>query len=161
MPLYLPSVPPIYFPATAVADTNANALDDYEEGEWTAAVTFATPGNLSVVHSASLCRYTKVGRLVTVMGRVQTSTFTHTTASGAFHISGLPFTTINANPGAGSCAFRGSNLAQRPISLRVLQNGTTIEFQIHDGAAALATLTIAHVPTGGTVDIVFAATYDV
>ena len=35
----------ITFPATQSASTNANTLDDYEEGTWTPVLTFATPGN--------------------------------------------------------------------------------------------------------------------
>ena len=62
----------------------ANALDDYEEGNWTPAVKNGG-GTITTIHSA---KYTKVGRLV----HIQTY-FSYTTAnnSGAFQIQGLPF----------------------------------------------------------------------
>ena len=49
----------ITFPATQVPSSNANTLDDYEEGTWT-----ATPNtNLTVTNNVG--RYTKVGNIVT------------------------------------------------------------------------------------------------
>jgi hypothetical protein len=49
----------ITFPATQSASTNANTLDDYEEGTWTPTVT---SGNYTA--SATAGTYTKIGRLV-------------------------------------------------------------------------------------------------
>lgn len=86
----------LQFPASQNASANANTLDDYEEGTWTPTATFQTPGNLSVVYSTRTGSYTKVGRLVTVEMIIVTSTFTFTTSSGVFQITGLPFTVTGA-----------------------------------------------------------------
>ena len=72
---------------------SAELLDDYEEGTWTPAYgsssvptsTYATTGG----------RYTKVGRLVTVTGRIQMTN--STTNSGALTIGGFPFSASNHN----------------------------------------------------------------
>jgi hypothetical protein len=49
----------VKFPATQVASSDVNCLDDYEEGDY-------TPVANVVTFSAATGRYTKVGRLVTV-----------------------------------------------------------------------------------------------
>lgn len=85
----------IVFPATQNASANANTLDDYEEGTVTdtgIALTFTTPGNLSVTYSAREVSYTKIGNRCLVQGRIITSAFTLGTATGTLQITGaLPF----------------------------------------------------------------------
>lgn len=81
----------IKFPATQVASSDANTLDDYEEGTWTPAISFATPGNQSIVYSTQQGNYTKIGRLVTLSFVLATTTFTHTTAAGQLFFSTFPF----------------------------------------------------------------------
>ena len=84
------------FPATAVAVADANTLDDYEEGTWDAA--FATGGGTVTINTASnRCRYTKIGRLVTVNGFLQISSVSSPT--GPLLITGLPFTIPAATEG--------------------------------------------------------------
>jgi hypothetical protein len=70
-------------------------LDDYEEGTWTPALSFATPGDLSVTYTRNAGRYQKIGNTVYVSFTIVTSAFTYTTASGAARITGLPFTQLN------------------------------------------------------------------
>jgi hypothetical protein len=82
----------ITFPATQSASTDANTLDDYEEGTWT-----PTQGSgLTVVGTfSSSGTYTKVGRLCTVMGRINATTSLSFSSGNALICEGLPFTTIN------------------------------------------------------------------
>jgi hypothetical protein len=80
----------IGFPATQVASSDVNTLDDYEEGTFTPTATFATAGTLST--SSPVGVYTKIGNVVTVMGRI---TITKGTASGALTLGGLPFATTS------------------------------------------------------------------
>jgi hypothetical protein len=83
----------ISFPASASASSDANTLDDYEEGTWTPTFTSNLPGNLNIVYATNGRQgyYTKVGRLVTLNFFISMSTFTHTTASSFSKITGLPF----------------------------------------------------------------------
>ena len=50
----------ITFPASQSASTDANTLDDYEEGTWTPT---AISGYTSPVYGSQLGRYTKIGRI--------------------------------------------------------------------------------------------------
>jgi len=54
----------ITFPATAVAASDVNTLDDYEEGTWTP--TDSSGAGLSF--TVASCRYTKIGRTVAIQG---------------------------------------------------------------------------------------------
>jgi hypothetical protein len=58
----------ISFPATQSASSDANTLDDYEEGTWT--TTFSSPTNLTGTPGLDRATYTKIGRLVSISGRV-------------------------------------------------------------------------------------------
>ena len=82
----------ITFPATQSASSNANTLDDYEEGTWTPTATSAS-GSLTAYTSSGT--YTKIGR--TVFVRATISLTTVGTASGALNGGGLPFTAENTN----------------------------------------------------------------
>jgi len=77
----------ISFPATQSAQSDANTLDDYEEGTFTATLTPLTSGTITL--SASTCAYTKVGRKVTVTGELNTSAVSSPT--GRLRIGSLPF----------------------------------------------------------------------
>lgn len=56
----------ITFPATQSACSNANTLDDYEEGTWTATDNSADALTLTL----SGCKYQKVGNRVTIAGKI-------------------------------------------------------------------------------------------
>lgn len=76
---------------------SANALDDYEEGTWTASlVGSSTNPSTPVTVTAS---YTKIGRYVYVNG--QFSNVNTTGASGGVRITGMPFTPSGVNFGGG------------------------------------------------------------
>jgi hypothetical protein len=79
----------ITFPATQSASSDANTLDDYEEGNW-------TPTWLNIgtgTYSTQVGRYTKVGRLVTIECYLVINTIG--SASGNATIAGLPFAPAN------------------------------------------------------------------
>lgn len=93
------------FPATQNPSTDPNTLDDYEEGTWTPTLTCSTPGDLVVAYSATnrTGQYQKVGNTVHFQFRIDTTTFTHTTAAGTTLITGLPFVPKDLGyPGAAS-----------------------------------------------------------
>ena len=76
----------ITFPATQSPSTNANTLDDYEEGTWTPVPTSNAGAITSYTSSGT---YTKIGKCVTV-GFSYTITNNGTGSSSGL-ISGLPF----------------------------------------------------------------------
>jgi hypothetical protein len=77
----------VTFPATKSPSTDANTLDDYEEGNWTPVVT-SSSGSITTV-GAVVGRYTKIGRQVTVWARVAITN--NGTGAGYIIIGGLPF----------------------------------------------------------------------
>ena len=81
----------ITFPATQSASTDANTLDDYEEGTWTPTVS-SSSGTLTSYTSSG--KYTKIGRSVTVSFIAEI--VTTGTASGTMRIDSFPFTDGNS-----------------------------------------------------------------
>jgi len=75
----------ITFPATQSASSDANTLDDYEEGTWTPNLYSAGGANPTFTSSGV---YTKVGNLVTMIGKI---TLTSTAGSVGYYIDGFPF----------------------------------------------------------------------
>jgi hypothetical protein len=81
----------IAFPATQSASTDANTLDDYEEGVW---VPNQGSGLTVVGAFSSVGRYTKIGNVVTVWGQVTGATSIAVSAVG-FITTNLPFPVNN------------------------------------------------------------------
>jgi hypothetical protein len=81
----------ITFPATQSASTDANTLDDYEEGTWTPTIAGSTVVGTGT-YTTQAGTYTKVGRLVTVTVSV---VWTAHTGTGHIRIPNLPFTSAN------------------------------------------------------------------
>ena len=81
------------FPATQNASSNANTLDDYEEGSWTPewGGVISDP---TCTYTANTGRYVKIGRMVYLGFRIYTSSFSG--GSGNLQIKGLPFTADSA-----------------------------------------------------------------
>ena len=76
----------ITFPATQVAATDANTLDDYEEGTW-------TPAEANVTLASAVGHYQKIGNKVTAWGYLL---WPATADANNIVINGLPFSTANA-----------------------------------------------------------------
>lgn len=83
----------ITFPATQSASTDANTLDDYEEGTWTPTVVSASG---VVTLTGSVGQYTKIGRWVHFICSVTMNTDASVGTSN-LSIGGLPFTPANTN----------------------------------------------------------------
>lgn len=81
----------IVFPATANVSTNANTLDDYEEGTFTPTFIGSTTNPTVTYEAGTYGRYTKIGRTVFINIRVVLSAMS-SAGSGNIRISGLPFT---------------------------------------------------------------------
>lgn len=79
----------ITFPATQSASTDANTLDDYEEGSWTP-VFQATSGSIgATAYSSRFGFYTKIGNVVTIEMSVVMSNLG--SWSSILYFSGVPF----------------------------------------------------------------------
>jgi hypothetical protein len=92
----------IAFPATQIASGDANTLDDYEEGTWTPTLTGGTT-NPTVTYGSRAGSYTKIGNVVTLFFRLQTSAISG--GSGSAQISGLPFASNGTYRNGGAIGY--------------------------------------------------------
>jgi hypothetical protein len=77
----------ITFPATAVAATDPNTLDDYEEGTWTPTIEGTSTAG-TATYATRTGSYTKVGNLVHISLNL---TWSSGTGTGSLKVTGLPF----------------------------------------------------------------------
>jgi hypothetical protein len=110
----------IVFPATQNASSDANTLDDYEEGTWTPTLS-AIGSAPSVTHVFRAGVYVKIGRQVTLYARIQWSAFSG--GSGSVIVQGLPFTGSNDSDETGGA-----------VGLALSWNTTPQQVQV-DGAS--------------------------
>jgi hypothetical protein len=85
----------ISFPASASASSDANTLDDYEEGTFDPTIE-GSGGNPTVTYGTRIGRYTKIGQLVIL--QIDISPSAYSGGSGTFRIGGFPFT-VNSSAG--------------------------------------------------------------
>ena len=100
----------VSFPATQSASSDADTLDDYEEGTWTGSIS--TGSGAGGTWSSVSGVYTKIGRSVSVSGQITGTSMTLTGQTAYRLISGLPFSCqqvvsgvfITSNIGTGGTA---------------------------------------------------------
>lgn len=136
----------------------------YSSGTWTPALTFATPGDLAVTYTTQVGTWVRIGNMVFAQMTVTTATFTHTTASGDFQITGLPFTSKNVsgqtNLGAGS--WRGVTKANYTDMNLLLSSNTNIFVIRASGSGQTpAALAAADLPTGTVKSFVYSIAFEV
>ena len=86
----------ITFPATQSASSDANTLDDYEEGTWTPTISNTPGGGTgSPTYATQSGYYTKIGKLVTCYANVGWNK--NTMSGGNIRLSGVPFTMPSPN----------------------------------------------------------------
>ena len=117
----------ITFPATQSASTDANTLDDYEEGTWTLGMTIGGSAT-GITFGSRSATYTKIGRQVTVcFGFALTSKGSN---SGNIELNGLPFTSLDnggySDPVVSFGYSDSTNLAASPIMGLVARGTTTM-----------------------------------
>jgi hypothetical protein len=100
----------VQFPATQSASSDANTLDDYEEGTWTP--TDNSGAGLSfTVYSAT---YTKIGRVVEIEAAIY---FPSTASTAAISISGLPFSAATGDDNTGGLSISATNVGANYYAL--------------------------------------------
>ena len=147
----------VTFPATQVACSDANTLDDYEEGTWTPVVAdAASGGNASA--TAFSGNYTKIGNVVTVTAACVNINTSGLTAGNVAYIRGLPFASgdIVGSTGyfTGSAFTASVSISATPLAV-LGDNGQTV-LNLNDGSAILVSDL-----TSGAADIWFTLTYNV
>ena len=139
----------ITFPATQSASSDANTLDDYEEGTFSITCSCST-GSITV--NTNTCYYTKIGREVCVQGTFTVASVSSPT--GVLNINGLPFSGAYRSP----CISFGDGLSGSASGTWVgdINTGTTI--QIYKMVSGVLAVTAAADVQASTL-IWFQATY--
>jgi hypothetical protein len=124
----------ITFPATQSASSNANTLDDYEEGTWTPAISMASGTSTG---SSGNGTYIKIGRQVTVTVGLAVGTIS---AGGEIsEITGLPFLVQSGNDQAVGLSRENANTGFG-WEFRASSSGTAILVRkVADNSAAITT----------------------
>ena len=91
----------VTFPATQSASSDANTLDDYEEGTFTPSITASGVTAYSVLEG----KYTKIGQVVVVNVKFRVSTSSGGT--GTFNITNAPFSQTATFQASGSARESG------------------------------------------------------
>lgn len=147
----------ISFPATQSASSDVNTLDDYEEGSWTPAITFAG-ASVGITYNTQIGRYVKIGKQVTVNGYVYLSS--KGSSVGAASMIGLPFPVANITgfyPGGGvrfntlGIALSGSLQFYAPF------NSSSITFEYL--SASITATSATNATFANTTDICFSFSY--
>ena len=145
----------IQFPATQVAISDANNLDDYEEGTFTPTIQgSSTAGTGTYSHQIGV--YTKIGNLVTINVWINWSAHTGT---GDLLLAGFPFTSIGTTNYRASGTFgwvqnltlSASNVATMAMSPSST-NASVTQYTVGGGAAS-------GVPMDTAANLHYALTY--
>jgi hypothetical protein len=134
----------ITFPATASASSNANTLDDYEEGTWTPTVYGGTTAG-TTTYTAQRGFYTKIGRAVTITFDVG---YSAATGTGVLYIGGSPFTSSALGNGAqytGSVMTNNLNMPNAG-SYALYNSGGSVQLEIYSSTddAALNSIVLSN-----------------
>ncbi len=119
-----------------LASSDANTLDDYEEGTWTPTLDCGS-GTATVASGENTMAYIKIGRCVHICGSFSLSAIS--SPSGTLYIAGLPFTSANLTESADQAAFAltwggvSSNTNPVPFGYINLSSGTRIRVQAGNG----------------------------
>jgi hypothetical protein len=148
----------ITFPGTASASSDANTLDDYEEGTFTPVVADATTGGNTATGSFD-GTYTKVGNVVSIGIQLLNINTTGMTGANILYIRNMPFTAL-----AGSSAYVGSCIFDRItfsgfVTSYLPPNSSYLDFRENVSNAQDVTLIVSDVNVSGGSDIFVSVTY--
>jgi hypothetical protein len=129
----------------------ANALADYEQGSWTATVSYGSGGYLSA--NNVVCRYVKVGNLVQISGRFSLTGG----GAGDLAIGGLPYAKGNPSGDGNSAGIQiyiegaASSISSSIVGL-VLDANTVI--LVRRGGTTSSGADVAGLVDGGTTFLI-------
>jgi hypothetical protein len=148
----------VTFPSTQSASSDANTLDDYEEGTFTPTLIDGS-NNQPTSYLAQVGTYTKVGNLVTVQIYLNINV-KGATISGSVSIGGLPFTSSGTsnNYQAAYCGFWGT-MATSQTWLSGFMNPSTVRIALYKAAASLSTTPMQASDWNNTGDIMYTCSY--
>jgi len=120
----------ITFPATQSASSDANTLDDYEEGTWTPTL-IGSSSNPTVTYSYQRGTYVKIGSLVSVSCQLGWSA--NSGGSGYAQIGGFPFT-----PSMNSNDWSSGAVSETGVNMTWGSGYTQVAIEVKNGSALAA-----------------------
>jgi len=144
----------IKFPGTQGASSDANTLDDYEEGTWTG--VFETSGG-ALTMGSNTGTYTKVGSVVHCCGYFSTTSLN--SKSGNLKLTGLPFSIPDNTRNYGSvCVGYGSNLnitAQDSLTGYFIPNSDEVQLMIWTSSGGTDGFAASQLSADGSIMVNF------
>jgi len=152
----------ITFPATQSASTDANTLDDYEEGTFTP--TFSATSVTFTLAASTVATYTKVGRVVSFSIYFQVASVSGSTGN-ATTITGLPFTSSNVTADNMNSVYAaqlynvGTVASAFSSSIYIRSNSSIINLFWNRAANTDVAWTAANLTAGGSSGIMLSGSY--
>ena len=142
------------------SDTAAeNALDDYEEGDWTPDLQFGG-AKVGITYANQYGKYVKIGRLVHVFGRVTLSS--KGSSGGIARFFGLPYVTesiTGTTMNIGSIWYSGFNLQGSIVQVVMRTDGNGNSFVEPKGVTTNTEDAIGDSDFTNSTDMCFSVTY--
>jgi len=142
------------------SNTDANTLDDYEEGTWTPVIKNEAGTYSATMHgSFDEGTYTKIGRIVIISGMIATSSLG--SVSGRIALYGLPYAATGGFAGYGSISVsRGAGLAisaGQNVGLRPVNGSSYLDIVVWDSTAGTSYMDASEWSANGGIN--FGGTY--
>jgi len=142
----------ITFPATQSASTDANTLDDYEEGTWTP--TFkGTSSDPTVTYTKQVGRYVKIGRMF--YWGVAMVVNTTSGGSGILYIDApVPILSTGSNTWGGTVTWNGTGTftGQNPTNLACINGSTAMYLHTNSTTMASSDVTVSQLANGSNIE---------
>jgi hypothetical protein len=149
----------ITFPATQSASSNANTLDDYEEGTWTPTVTFGG-ASVGITYNTTFtgATYTKIGNRVCISGFLLLTN--KGSSTGSARIANLPFTSE-----AGNTKYLGATVGGSAFTFAnqfwAFMDPNTNYINVHESTEAGASSSLTNSDFTNGTEFYFSVTYTV
>jgi len=149
----------IDFSATADASgMTSELLDDYETGTWTPVITFSA-GSGTITYTTQQGTYTKIGNLVTIRGRLTTSSIASRTGSAT--LGGAPYTVGATYFGPITVGYAGGLAITAGYSVCALLSPSGVVAPIYLWDATTGPTAIQNTEWTDDGDIIFGGQYNV
>jgi hypothetical protein len=140
----------ITFPATQSASTDANTLDDYEEGTWTPSL------GGTATYTARAGTYTKLGNCVTAVGYIEVATI----GTGATNnVTGLPFAASGSNSYSSAVGYWNNTATSFAWIGAGIFSGTPSTIRFVTTTAVSATTSVSAAVWGNSAQVHFTISY--
>jgi hypothetical protein len=150
----------ITFPASVSASSDANTLDDYEEGTFTPVIADASSGGNTGTFSDLGAYYIKIGKQVTLQVYLSAINTTGMTGANIFFIRNLPFTSSQTATG-NFYTYRVGRDASTASSCVLMSSGATFmqfNFFTTNSATTDRNMLVSNI-VSGTSEIILTITY--